>query len=167
MEIWELDGPWRGRLALCSRPRAGWFLDDDIRALKASGYAVLVSALTPEEVARAELEMVQHLCEAAGLVFAHFPVGNLQVAHPERAIPVLQSWQDSLHSGDGIAIHCWATVGRGPTLAAALLVGAGVPPEDAWERIASARGREVPDTLEQRAWVDQFAANQLAEDAAS
>ena len=156
MEIWPLDGPWIGRLAVCSKPRAGWFLDDDLTALRAGGFRLLVSALTPEEVVRAELERLPEACLAAGLEFAHFPVGNLQVAAPQRAHPHLLAWNERLARGENVAIHCWASVGRGPTLAAALLIVGGVDPATAWQRVEEARGRQVPDTNEQRAWAAGF-----------
>ena len=157
MEIWRLEGPWAGELAVCSRPRAGWFLEDDVRALRSEGFQLLVSALTAEEIVRSELERVPALCEAAGVEFAHFPVGNLQVASAELAHPHLIAWHERLRRGDSVAIHCWASVGRGPTLAAALLVVGGVEPARAWEELETARGRQVPDTNEQRAWAEAFA----------
>lgn len=151
-----MAGPWPGRLAVCSRPRAGWFLDDDLRQLREAGFDVLVSALTPEEVVRCELDRVPAACADIGLEFAHFPVGNLQVATPERAQPYLVDWLDRLKSGGGIAVHCWASVGRSPTLAAGVMVLGGVEPQEAWQRLEHARGRQVPDTNEQRLWVSQF-----------
>ena len=157
MELWPVEGPWPGQLAVCSRPRAGWFLDDDVRALRAAGYSLLVSALTPEEMMVAELQRVPLICEATGLAFAHFPVGNLQVAPFEQAHPQLLGWTERLRAGEGIAVHCWASVGRGPTLVAGLLVLGGVEPAEAWERIRIARGRDVPDTGEQRLWPARFA----------
>ncbi len=150
-----MTGPWPGRLAVCSRPRAGWFLDDDLRQLREAGFDVLVSALTPEEVVRCELERVPVACEDIGLEFAHFPIGNLQVAALERAHPYLVDWLDRLKSGGGLAVHCWASVGRSPTLAAAVMVLGGLEPHEAWQRLEHARGREVPDTNEQREWVAQ------------
>ena len=156
MEIWPVEGPWSGALAVCSRPRAGWFLEDDLRALSAAGYSVVISALTPEEIVKAELERVPEICTAAGLEFAHFPVGNLQVALRDIAHPQLVAWHDRLLAGEGLAVHCWASVGRGPTLAAALLVLGGLEPDVAWARLEAARGRQVPDTLEQRAWAGAF-----------
>lgn len=158
MEVWPLEGPWRGRLAVCSRPRAGWFLADDIRHLRESGYNLLISALAAEEVVRSELQSVPSVCEAAGMEFSHFPVGNLQVAPFEHAHARLSSWNERLHGGEGVAVHCWASVGRGPTLAAALMVLGGVEPAEAWARIRASRGRDVPDTGEQRAWAAAFAA---------
>lgn len=157
MEIWPIEGPWTGRLAVCSRPRSGWFLEDDLRALREAGYKILVSALTPEEVVIAELQRVPELCLEHGLEFHHFPVGNLQVPRTETARPTVLDWHDRLHAGDAIAVHCWATVGRGPTLAAALLIRGGLPIAETWSRITAARGRDVPDTLEQRRWAATFA----------
>jgi hypothetical protein len=157
MEIWPVEGPWSGKLAICSRPRAGWFLEDDLRALRDSGYGVLVSALTPDEVIIAELQRVPELCESLGLEFHHFPVGNLQVAPFEVASPRVTSWHGRLEDGAGVAVHCWASVGRGPSLAAALLVRSGLQPADTWTRLTAARGRDVPDTLEQRRWAGLFA----------
>ncbi len=167
MEIWPIEGPWAGRLAVCSRPRAGWFLDDDLRHLRDQGYSLIVSALTAEEVVRAELQRVPEACAELGFEFGHFPVGNLQVAPRERAHPQLIAWHGRLAAGDGIAIHCWASVGRGPTLAAALLMLGGLDAETSWARIEEARGRQVPDTLEQRAWAETFLLAGQEEDAAS
>jgi len=157
VEIWRVAGPWRGQLAVCSRPRAGWFLDDDLRTLRDEGFRVLISALTPEEVVKSELERVPALCGSLGLEFAHFPVGNLQVAPFERAHPRLAAWRQRLDAGDGVAVHCWASVGRSPTIAAALMVLSGVDPAEAWRAIEDVRGRQVPDTDEQRAWAAAFA----------
>lgn len=157
MEIWPVEGPWPGLLAVCSRPRAGWFLDDDLSALRRAGYSLVVSALTPDEVVRAELQRVPEACVAAGLEFAHFPIGNLQVANRMAAHPHISGWRGRLSAGEGIAVHCWASVGRSPTLAAALLVLGGLEPEVAWQRLETARGCQVPDTLEQRAWANSFA----------
>jgi hypothetical protein len=157
MEIWPVDGPWPGRLAVCSRPRAGWFLEDDIRALRQSGFDLLVSALTPEEAVKAELERVHDACDSVGLAFENVPIGNLQVVPARIVLPRISRWSEALHGGQGIALHCWASVGRSPTLAAALLVSAGVEAAEAWSRIETARGRQVPDTNEQRAWAASFA----------
>jgi len=141
-----------GRLAVCSRPRSGAWLEDDIRALRHSGHDLLVSALTPEEIVKLELTTVPEVCERFGVRFVSYPVGNMLVPRVEHALPYLESWHAHLVGGGGLAVHCWASVGRSTTLAAALLVLGGVPAEEAWARIETARGREVPDTTEQRLW---------------
>ena len=37
------------------------------------------------------------------------------------------------------------------------LIASGLSPDDAFEHVRAARGSPVPDTPEQRAWVEQFA----------
>ena len=44
-------------------------------------------------------------------------------------------------------------IGRSALVAASLLRLRGVSSEDAWRQVAEARGAQVPDTHEQRAWV--------------
>ena len=48
-------------------------------------------------------------------------------------------------------IHCRQGIGRSSLLAAAVLEASSL--DEAWRRIAEARGRSVPDTPEQRAWL--------------
>lgn len=157
MELYPIQGPWPGRLAVCSRPRAGSWLEDDILALRDANLDILVSALVSEEIAKLGIEGVPEICAVHGIEYVHFPVGNLQVPGEMSARPVLARLHAALCNGHGLAVHCFASVGRSPTLAAALLVMGGVAPWDAWQRIEMVRGRRVPDTNEQRDWVLQFA----------
>lgn len=158
MDLYRIEGPWSGRLAVCSRPRSGSWLEDDILALREAGHDLLVSALTPEEIDRLELTLVPEICRAHGVRFVHYPVGNLMVPDAAHARPYLEEWHAHLKERGGVALHCWASVGRSAMLAAALLVLGGVPPDEAWARIEAARGRQVPDTTEQRLWAGLIAA---------
>lgn len=128
MELYSVDGPWPGRLSLCARPRSGPWLEGDVRALRSAGVGVLVSALTAEEVAKLGLEPVGEACAAEGVTHVSFPVGNLLTPPLEVALPALRLWDAELAGGRAVAMHCWATVGRSPTLAAGLLVVGGVSP---------------------------------------
>jgi protein-tyrosine phosphatase len=157
VELFPVEGPWPGRLAICSRPRAGSWLEDDIAALRDANLDILVSALVREEIAKLGIEAIPELCELHGIEYVHFPVGNLQVPADAAARAALERWHAALWAGKGLAVHCFASVGRSPTLAAALLVMGGVAPGEAWRRIEAVRGRQVPDTNEQRDWVLQFA----------
>ncbi|GAB4324853.1 MAG: hypothetical protein Kow0010_06960 [Dehalococcoidia bacterium] len=159
IDIYQIEGPWHGPLAVCMRPRPVPWLHDDLRHLARRGYHVLVSALTPNEVDEASLGDVPAACAEHGLHFAHVPIPNLGVPPVEVALPALTDWLAALRQGRGVAIHCFGGVGRSPTLAAALLVLEGVSPGEAWRRVERARGREVPDTHEQRAWVESLFAS--------
>jgi hypothetical protein len=59
-----------------------------------------------------------------------------------------------------VGIYCRQALGRSPLVAAAVLVQRGMTATAAWETVARARGRAVPETEEQRLWLVGFATRQ-------
>ncbi|MEV0395196.1 tyrosine protein phosphatase [Polymorphospora rubra] len=137
------------------RPRGGDWLDDELAALRGAGVDVLVCLLTTAE--RAELGLLDEQAAAirAGLEFHLLPIADLGVPDPVRAAPLLDLLRDRLDGGRHVAVHCRAGIGRASLIAAACLVRIGVPADEAWQLIATARGCPVPETEEQRRWLDQ------------
>jgi protein-tyrosine phosphatase len=129
---------------------------DDIRRFRDWGWDVLVSALQPREVAELQLGAVSRRCQEYGVEYYPFPIGNLQVPSLEDAVAHLGALRIRLLDGRNVAAHCHGSIGRSPLIVASLLVMGGVSPEQAWRRIQEARGEQVPDTLEQRDWVNQL-----------
>lgn len=147
-----------GRLATMARPRAGDWLEDEMRGLKAAGVDVVVSVLTPDEVGELGLEGEEAACGTAGLRFRSFPITDRQV--PPDELPTLEFFralQTELRSGRSIAIHCRMGIGRASLVAASVLRLLGVGGEEALARISRARGLPVPDTEEQRQWITSLA----------
>jgi protein-tyrosine phosphatase len=68
--------------------------------------------------------------------------------------PVLARLALRLEEGAAVAVHCRMGIGRSCLVAASLLRLGGVASEEAWRQVEAARGCAVPDTAEQRAWVD-------------
>lgn len=157
-----IEGPWAGRLAITARPRGGDWLAEEIQGWRRAAVNTVVSALTVEEVADFQLEGEAELCRAAGIDFVSFPV-------PDRGVPasaadfarLLPGLGGQLAAGKTVAAHCRAGIGRSTILAAGLLLQAGVEAAAAFERIRQARGGPVPDTPEQRQWVEAFARKHL------
>jgi protein-tyrosine phosphatase len=67
----------------------------------------------------------------------------------------LTGLEEQIESGKKVGVHCRACIGRASVAAASLLIRSGVPATEAWHQVAVARGFPVPDTQEQRDWVDQ------------
>jgi protein-tyrosine phosphatase len=148
----ERAGP--GRLAIVPRPRGNDWLDDELAALRAAGVAVLVSMLTEDEQRELELSDEPAAAVRAGLHFVAMPVEDRTVPLDVAAArAVFAALAGQLAAGRTVAVHCRQSIGRASLVAAAVLVAEGVAPDEAWARVARARGRPVPDTEAQRAWV--------------
>lgn len=157
-ELYWIEGPWPGRLAIMPRPRGGDWLEDEITSWRRLGIHGIVSALTGEEIAELDLIREKELCEEAGIEFVAFPIADRGV--PLSAKDTLElggRLEQELARGRKVAIHCRQGIGRASLLAACVLAVGGVDAASAFERIAEARGCAVPDTSEQRAWVARFA----------
>jgi protein-tyrosine phosphatase len=158
VELYRVAWPGPGGLAVAGRPRGGDWLAGDMRAFRAAGVEVLVSALVPEEQRELWLEDEAREASLAKIEFLALPIPNLLV--PDRAVaaPIVEQLAAYVTRARFVAAHCRAGIGRSPLIVAAVLVGLGLAPDDAWAAVERARGLAVPDTHEQRAWVAGFAA---------
>ena len=158
-EYW-IEGSWKGGVVILPRPRSGDWLEDEVSRWQVSGIDVVVSLLTPDEVAEFGLEEEKALCEGYCIEFVSFPIKDRGVPSSELAATALVHKLDrSLERGQKIGLHCRQGIGRSALVAASLLVASGVEPKQAFDRVAAARGSSVPDTLEQERWVTERAAS--------
>jgi protein-tyrosine phosphatase len=147
------------RLGIMARPRAGEWLEDEIAAWRADDVDDVFCLLEREEVSDLGLEPEAASCSSHGIGFHSFPI-------PDRGVPstLTEAQKVAEHifelgrAGKSVAIHCRAGIGRAALIAAAALVCAGLAPRAAFAAIAEARRLDVPDTDEQRDWLDRFAA---------
>ena len=162
-ELHWMDGPWPGKLAISARPRGGDWLDEELANWRKSGVDEVVSLLTPEEVESLELQNESAYAKDSGMQFRSFPIIDRWVPASRRdTLRLIEDLDSELTSGRNISIHCRQGIGRAGLIAASLLIARGLQPDDAFDRIASARGVPVPETAEQRAWAEGLA-SELAE----
>lgn len=157
-ELYWIEGPWRGRLAIMPRPRGGDWLEDEIQSWRRAGVDVVVSLLTGDEQTELNLRDEASLCRANRIEFVSFPIVDRSVpssaeAFSEQAIKLAEQ----LANGQNIAIHCRQGIGRAALVAICLLTVSGMEPAAAIERVSAARGCVVPETPEQRRWIADFA----------
>ncbi|HEV3237236.1 MAG TPA: hypothetical protein VGZ25_09630 [Gemmataceae bacterium] len=157
-QVYWIEGPWSGRLGIVARPRGGDWLEDEVQAWRKAGIDVVVSALTEDEIDSFELEDEERLCVANGIKFVAFAIADRQVPTSLKGgIDVLHDLESELSKGHSVAVHCRQSIGRSSLIAAGLLVSAGIEVKVAFDRIQLARGCPVPETAEQRAWVERLA----------
>lgn len=145
------------RLAIAPRPRGYDWLVDDIRLLKRAGVDLLVSALTHAEAADMGLLEERRCCQNYGLAFLSFPIEDRSVpASFTEFDELLNSVSDHLRNGKAVGVHCRAGIGRSSMIVASALVRDGLSVDSAFRAIQEARGCSVPDTPEQRQWVERY-----------
>ena len=158
--LYWIPGPWLGKLAIAARPRGADWLGDEMRGWRENGVDSVLSLLTADEVSDLDLGAEPQAADLAGLKFRSLPIPDRQVpSSPSQVAPLLDGLHRELSNGANVVIHCRGGVGRSGLMAACLLVLSGKTPETAVEIVSRARGIPVPETREQRHWIDLFASN--------
>ena len=156
-EIYWVDATLGCRVAILARPRGGPWLADEARELKANGVDIVVSLLTPGEERELGLEGEKDAMEAQGMRFFSFPIEDCGTpASMSGAQALIGELLKELKSGKAMGFHCRASIGRSPMIAAAVLAASGIPADHALMALSEARGWRVPETDDQRRWIDKF-----------
>ena len=148
----------RGKLAMAARPRGGDWLPDDLSSWKQAGADTVLSLLTPEEEEDLDLRQEAGKAKMLGLECASFPIPDRQIPRSEaKWADILDRVTRRLTDGKNVVDHCRQGIGRTGLVAACLLVRKGMSSGAAVELVSAARGVSVPETTEQRDWIDHYA----------
>jgi protein-tyrosine phosphatase len=157
-ELYWVVGPWPGRLGLAARPRGGDWLPDELASWRRAGVDTVLSLLTYEE--QRDLDLIKEAGEShrQGLAFSSFPIPDRQVPTSEAEFnEALRHASKILSDGKSLLVHCRQGVGRTGLFAACLLIRTGMSPGAAVDLVSAARGLAVPETSEQRDWIEHYA----------
>jgi protein-tyrosine phosphatase len=161
-KLFWIPGPWRGKLAVTSRPRGGDWLDDEIKAWQQAGLDVVVSLLEKDEVAQFELGHEGDVAESKGLRFISFPIPDRGVPAATRdALSLFSTIAAALEAGKNVAVHCRQGIGRSGLIAAGVLLTSGMGVDKALEVVSAARGEAVPETSAQLQWIKHLPSKEL------
>lgn len=145
-----------GQLWIMPHPPATG-LADAIASYAARGIDTLVSMLPPDEATDLGLGDEGRCCASQGIVFSNHPIVDFGL--PERGSfdPLVARIAGLIREGHHVAVHCRAGIGRSGMAAACTLIALGQSAEQAVDRISTARGVSIPDTAEQRAFIQSYA----------
>ncbi|MEM7663081.1 MAG: dual specificity protein phosphatase family protein [Pseudomonadota bacterium] len=156
--IYEIEETQNGGLiAIMRRPSSDW-LQDDIKALAEGGITLVVRLLTDTEVIELGLEREEDACRSSGIEFRSFQIEDRGV--PENAlafVSLICELGQMVEAGARVAVHCRAGIGRSGLSAAALLINRGTTSDEAFARVSERRRVTVPDTDDQRRWIEAHA----------
>lgn len=157
--MYWLKGPWPGRLAIAARPRGGEWLEGEVRSWHDQAISTVVSLLTPEEEQELQLESEKRSVTSQGIKFVAVPVQDRGV--PDAKAPLqtaLREADAALAAGRNVLVHCRQGIGRSGLFAACLLINHDWSSQKAAEELTNVRGVTVPETAEQRRWLDRYEA---------
>lgn len=143
-----------GRISIMPHPRGGDHLAAEMKELYFEGVDIMVSLLTPGEVAELALQNEAEVCQDQGITYRSYPIQDHSVPpFSADTIALLEDLKGALAQGKHVAVHCWMGLGRSALIAASVLVLSGFTPEKACKLLSTARGYNVPEREEQRNWV--------------
>jgi protein-tyrosine phosphatase len=158
--LFWVNGPWPGRLALSARPRGGDWLEEEIAAWRGIEVDTVLSLLTPDEEKDLDLNDERQQVQRLGMKFLSLPIPDRQVpASQSQVTATLEKLDADLSAGKNVVIHCRQGIGRSGLLAACLLITKGLSSGAAVDTLSATRGVPIPETLEQRQWIDRYAAS--------
>lgn len=127
-------------------------VEQDLAHLQQMGIHKVVSLLEADEARCYGLDDEQRLCAALGMAFTQFPITDRQIPDtPDQPAfrQLIDQLYDELCSGNHIAIHCFAGIGRTGLLAGCILIKHGMTPAQATDLLSDTRGCHVPQTRQQ------------------
>ena len=156
-DLFWIPGPWRGRLAMATRPRGGDWLEAEASGWRRAGLDLVISLLENEEAVQLELVREGEVAESNGIQFISFPIPDRGVPESiSAALLLLRRITDALEQGKNVAVHCRQGIGRSASIAAGVLVTSGIGGEKAIEIVSTARGQTVPETPAQLRWIQHL-----------
>src|SRR5665213_837873 len=161
-KLFWIPGPWRGRLAVASRPRGGDWLEDEINGWRKADLDVVVSLLEQDEAAQFELSHEGEVAASTGIRFVSFPIPDRSVPSSTReALFLFSTIAAALEEGRNVAVHCRQGIGRSGLVAAGVLMTSGMGVDKALEVVCAARGEAVPETAAQLQWIKHLPSEKL------
>jgi len=157
-KYYAVEGSWPGKLVILTRPRGGDWLEDEVRNWERLGLEIVVSLLMPDETAEFGVGEEDRFCRLNSIQFISLPIPDRSVPRSrDKVLKLVKRLDGEIADGKMVGIHCRQGIGRSGLLAACLLVSNGLSPDAAFKRLTEARGYPVPETSEQRQWVEGFA----------
>ena len=161
-DLFWIPGPWRGNLAIVTRPRGGDWLEGEVSGWRQSGLDVVVSLLEKDEATDLGLDREGDVAESNRVQFISFPIPDRGVpASTANALTFLGTIERALEDGRTVALHCRQGVGRSGLIAAGLLVRSGMGVGKAIKVVSAARGQTVPETDLQLEWIEHLPSERL------
>ncbi|VAW02698.1 hypothetical protein MNBD_ALPHA07-970 [hydrothermal vent metagenome] len=144
-----------GQLFIMPKPSGEW-LQEDMQHYRSLGVDMIISMLETTEANELSLHNENDVCTDNSMKFLNFPITDRGLPDKNEFKELVCIVQSCLTNGEGIAVHCRAGIGRSGMLVCCALAGFIGSASDAIEVVSQARGVTVPDTQEQRMFIESI-----------
>lgn len=152
--MFRIDAIGDGFLAIMAHPALEQDATITLEEVARQGVNQVVSLLEPGESQALGLDAEAEMVAAAGMSFVSFPVMDMGLpASVDEFVGLSLRLYREVDTGVSTLIHCHGGIGRSGLLAAAVLLHGGKDVAQAFEQVTRARGRRVPETVEQGDWL--------------
>lgn len=153
-EVFRIDSIGKGCLAIMAHPASAASVASTISEIAALGFHQVVSLLEPAEADALGLAHEAELVTAQSMKFVSFAIPDMGLpASGEEFARLAQNLFGEIEAGTNTLIHCRGGIGRSGLLAAAVLLRSGKDVQEAFAQVSLMRGRRVPETTQQGAWL--------------
>jgi len=160
VEVFRIESIGAGCLAVMAHPASAGNVAGTIREIAAMDFHQVISLLEPAEADLLGLAPEAELVTEQSMNFVSFPIADMGLpACSEDFGRLAHQIFTQIDAGTNTLIHCRGGVGRSGLLAAAVLLQGGRDVPAAFAQVSLMRGRRVPETEQQGAWLQ---ANQSA-----
>jgi protein-tyrosine phosphatase len=154
VEVFRIDSIGEGCLAIMAHPASAGSVTSAIDEIAAAGFDQVVSLLEPAEAEALGLAREAELVAARSMKYVSFAIPDMGLpASSEDFACLAQALFTQIAAGSNTLVHCRGGIGRSGLLAAAVLMQGGTDLQAAFSRGSLMRGRRVPETPQQGAWL--------------
>lgn len=132
-------------------------LAEALAGYAARGIDTIVSMLPPDEASELGLGNEEALCASQDLVFVNHPIVDFGLPDADRFTDLIDDLTARIRTGEAVAVHCRAGIGRSGMVTACTLIALGHDTGDAVHMVSKARGVSIPDTVTQADFIAGFA----------
>ena len=152
-EVYPVPGEFPGRLFIMPAPSAV-HLRSDIQYYRSLGIDTVISMLDIDEAKMLSLDAEAQVCAGLGMDFLNFPIPDFGVPDRGEFRSFAGDLIARLNAGNSVAVHCRAGIGRSGMLVCCVLGASVGSALQAIDTVSLARGVAVPDTPEQRQFIE-------------
>lgn len=156
-KIYHIPTQEKGQIYSFPAPLAKRVNDFACNELKALNVDIVINLLSEYEKGLHEMAEQKKHYKERGIELIEYPIQDFNTPKSvENFRLLIKELRAKVTAGKSVGVHCMAGIGRTGILTVSLLSSLGMDVQKAMQHVSKHRERQIPDTLEQRQWLEEF-----------